>query len=66
MSFQGIWGPIFLMQGAGVWALLSDALPSEALKAVFPCWFATWIWQNCDLSLCQLVGSTLQSNTLTQ
>eukprot|EP00438_Fugacium_kawagutii_P028686 Skav214064 [mRNA] locus=scaffold2017:787667:794505:+ [translate_table: standard] len=42
-----IWGPIFLMQGAGVWALLSDALPSEALKAVFPCWFATWIWQNC-------------------
>eukprot|EP00435_Cladocopium_sp_Y103_P046982 s1337_g13.t1 len=42
-----IWGPIFLLQGAGVAALLSDALPVEAMRAVFPYWFGTWIWQNC-------------------
>ncbi|CAK9074389.1 unnamed protein product [Durusdinium trenchii] len=42
-----IWGPIFLLQGAGTIALLSNALPLEALRAVFPYWFVTWIWQNC-------------------
>eukprot|EP00434_Breviolum_minutum_P004260 symbB.v1.2.003755.t1/scaffold207.1/size268535/2 len=42
-----IWGPIFLLQGAGVFALLSDALPLESLRAVFPYWFGTWFWQNC-------------------
>lgn len=45
----GIWGPIFLLQGAGVFALLSDALPLESLRAVFPYWFGTWFWQNCGL-----------------
>ena len=46
IAHRGIWGPIFLLQGAGVAALLSDALPVEAMRAVFPYWFGTWIWQN--------------------
>ena len=46
----GIWGPIFLLQGAGVSALLSEALPLETTRAVFPYWFATWLWQNCPLA----------------
>lgn len=38
-----------MLQGAGTIALLSNALPLEALRAVFPYWFVTWIWQNCGL-----------------
>ena len=49
IAHRGIWGPIFLLQGAGVAALLSDALPVEAMRAVFPYWFGTWIWQNWHL-----------------
>ena len=32
-----------------MFALLSDALPLESLRAVFPYWFGTWFWQNCGL-----------------
>ncbi|CAE7374804.1 sti1 [Symbiodinium natans] len=41
-----IWGPIFLLQGAGVGAMMVGGVSPEVAKAVVPSWFATWMFEN--------------------
>jgi len=50
-----IWGPIFLLQGAGTYVMARGVVPSQVVEAVAPCWLGTWAaecaWQ---FVFCQL------------
>lgn len=48
-----IWGPIFMLEGAGVGSMALDIIPRELMEAVAPAWIATWTAEN----LWQLVFS---------
>lgn len=61
-----IWGPIFLLQGAGTYGMACGAVPTTVVDAVAPCWLGTWAaecaWQLvfCQLPLNPTAASTNQ------